>query len=367
MLIIYKVLQELFHNSYELISACPRHPTVAEELRQGVAGGSAVRLQQRQHLQVRWAEEVLEWAGKLEVLVGFPCLVCPVVCVTVFRQLLSRSTSLALFCSSPCPLLPQRWGSTDAEAVKGSVFKAWRWSECRFASLVGAAVSIIFVATKVLLRQTCVCRNKIHLLSQQKYACCVEHIFVMTKLLSWQIFVATNIIVSRRKFCCDKLTLVVTNRCLLWQNMAFCCFCCDRYLLRQAYFCRDRKYFVATNIILLQQKFCHSKHIFVMTIDMFCHDKHMFVLTKMIPVAAPANYRFGHVCIELRAVKGSVFKAWRWWECRFWRVCIETVFKAWRWSEWRFGRVWVETVFKASMWSECRFGRVCVETVFNLV
>ena len=53
-------------------------------------------------------------------------------------------------------------------------------------------------------------------------------------------------------------------------------------------------YFVATNIILSQQNFCHDKHTFVVTKDLFCHDKHIchdktFVTTKMILVAAPAN------------------------------------------------------------------------------
>ena len=38
--------------------------------------------------------------------------------------------------------------------------------------------------------------------------------------------------------------------------------------------------FVATNIILSQQKFCHNQHTFVATKDMFCHDKHMTVTTN---------------------------------------------------------------------------------------
>ena len=48
-------------------------------------------------------------------------------------------------------------------------------------------------------------------------------------------------------------------------------------------------YFVATKIILSQQKFCCGKNTFVMTKDVFCHDIHMFVMTKMILVAAPAS------------------------------------------------------------------------------
>ena len=36
----------------------------------------------------------------------------------------------------------------------------------------------------------------------------------------------------------------------------------------------SQQLFVATNIILLQQKFCHNKHTFFMTKDVFFHDKH---------------------------------------------------------------------------------------------
>ena len=58
--------------------------------------------------------------------------------------------------------------------------------------------------------------------------------FVTTKHLSRQIFVATN-------------------TCLSWQ----------------VYFCRDKHVIVATNIILTRQKFCRDKHTFVATKDFF--------------------------------------------------------------------------------------------------
>ena len=84
---------------------------------------------------------------------------------------------------------------------------------CGTLSLSGAATSIIcrdkyvFVATKVCLSRQTFCREKI--------------MFVATKRLPWQIFVATNTILSRQKFCCDdKHTLAATNTCLSRQG--FC-------------------------------------------------------------------------------------------------------------------------------------------------
>ena len=69
-------------------------------------------------------------------------------------------------------------------------------------SLVGAATSIIFVATEVLSRQT-------HLLLQQKYAC-RDKTFVMTKLCLCD------------KFCCDKHTFVTTKD-LFCRNKNYTC------------------------------------------------------------------------------------------------------------------------------------------------
>ena len=53
--------------------------------------------------------------------------------------------------------------------------------------------------------------------------------------------------------------------------------------------------FVATNIILSRQKFCRNKHIFVATKDLFCRDK-AFVATKIVLAAVPANDRTGSLC-----------------------------------------------------------------------
>ena len=86
-------------------------------------------------------------------------------------------------------------------------------------SLAGAATSIIFVATSFVVTNTClpwqntsfVVTNT--LLSRQ--FCCDKPIFVTTKVLSQQIFVMTNIILSWQKlqayFCHDESMLVTTN------------------------------------------------------------------------------------------------------------------------------------------------------------
>ena len=62
-------------------------------------------------------------------------------------------------------------------------------------SLAGAATSIIFVVTKLLLQQTHVCRDK-KLLSRQYYVCHGKHTFVMTKDVFCRdkhVFIATKL------------------------------------------------------------------------------------------------------------------------------------------------------------------------------
>ena len=75
---------------------------------------------------------------------------------------------------------------------------------CCLLSLAGAATRIIFVVTKVLLRQKYACRNKTFV---------TTNTFVATKVFSRQkYFVATNIIFSlRQMFCHGKHTFVVTK------------------------------------------------------------------------------------------------------------------------------------------------------------
>ena len=136
-----------------------------------------------------------------------------------------------------------------------------KWTQCQLTILAGAATSIIFVMTKVLSWQTCVCCHNKHM------------------------FVATKHILSRQKYaCCDKrfgVSLAGTatsNMSLLWQ--AYFCHdkrvCWDKVSFSRQKFCRDEITFVATNI-------CYDKNMFVVTKDMFCHDKHMLL------VAAPAS------------------------------------------------------------------------------
>ena len=96
---------------------------------------------------------------------------------------------------------------------------------CRL-SLAGAAASIVsFVPTKVCLSQ---------------------------QLLSQQIFVATNIILSR-----------------------------------QAYFCRDKR-----RVLSRQTRVCRDKGMLVLSRQNFCHDKIMFAATKVL----------GGVCVYVCAV-----------------------------------------------------------------
>ena len=75
------------------------------------------------------------------------------------------------------------------------------WVEVSILSLVGAATSMSFVATRLLSRQTYACRDKI--------------MFVAIKRFSRQIFVAKNTCLSRQADCClDKRqhTFVATKK-----------------------------------------------------------------------------------------------------------------------------------------------------------
>ena len=79
--------------------------------------------------------------------------------------------------------------------------------------------------------------------------CCDKHFFcrdksmlVVTKQLSRK-----NIFVATKYFCLDK-TFVTTSICRDKYNI-----CITQVLSRQAYFCRDKHTFVATNTCLLRQ------------------------------------------------------------------------------------------------------------------
>ena len=182
-------------------------------------------------------------------------------------------------------------------------------------SLAGAATSIIFIATNVLLQQTGVCHNK-HMfvatkhvichnesmlaatnltLLQQKYAChdkknYDKHVFIAAKVLSQVYFCHdTSLLSWQTAVCRDKGKLVLSR-----QNYA----CWDKYVSRQR-FCHDK----VLNMFFTTRKLCCDKHTFVMTKVMFCQDKQVFVaatfvMTKMILVAAPTKDKKNYLIIE---------------------------------------------------------------------
>ena len=124
----------------------------------------------------------------------------------------------------------------------------WLGLEWYRLSLAGAATSIIFVVTKHVF-----CRYK--------------SVFVATKLLLWQTCFCRN----KYNFCRDKFTSITTNIFVATKHV----FCCDKNMLvmikvlsRQK-FLLQQKYFVATNIIMLWQKCCCSKNAFVASKDVW--------------------------------------------------------------------------------------------------
>ena len=105
-----------------------------------------------------------------------------------------------------------------------------------FQSLTRVARNIIFVATQVLSRQTCVCHDKTRLLSQQKYACC-DKTFVSTK-----------------NYVCHDKTFVATKLCLYATNI-----CHDKSFVTTKIFLRDKHNFVATKLVSQHAYFCRDK------------------------------------------------------------------------------------------------------------
>ena len=99
--------------------------------------------------------------------------------------------------------------------------------QCAKLLLVGAAASIIFVATKHVF-----CRDKNMLVVTIVLSRFFKNYFVAKKHLSRKIFAAANIILSRQKFCCVKHTFVATKDV----------------------FCRDIQAFFAKNTCLSRQK-----------------------------------------------------------------------------------------------------------------
>ena len=93
--------------------------------------------------------------------------------------------------------------------------------QCAKLLLVGAATSIIFVATNT-------CRDKCLFVATKHVFCRDKSMLVATKLLLRRTrvcgdkdFVATNIILSRQKFCRGKHTFVVASILLSRQKTCF--------------------------------------------------------------------------------------------------------------------------------------------------
>ena len=130
-------------------------------------------------------------------------------------------------------------------------------------SLVGAATRIIFVATKLLLRQA--------------YFCCDKH--VQRYAYRDKAFVATNTCKG----------MVIETKLLSRQTRAKVClsrqsFCRDKHVQRYAY--RD-KAFVATNTckgMLIETKLLsrRTRAKVCLSRQSFCRDKHVLVATSII-------------------------------------------------------------------------------------
>ena len=163
----------------------------------------------------------------------------------------------------PCQ---KEWNTKNTEKSHSSFFvgvwpsllqvSIWKmlehgWECCCFVSASLCVLVDKCFAWQTRVQQICVCCDKGHLLSRQKYACC------------------------------DK-TFVATKLCLSRQNI--CHVCRDKHT-----FCHDKRGFVTTNTCLSWQKFCCDKHTFVTTKLVFCCNKHVFVMTKIILEAAPAS------------------------------------------------------------------------------
>ena len=148
------------------------------------------------------------------------------------------------------------------------------------------------------MRQTYFCRDKSSVmtnmcLSWPNTSFCDKSMLVMTNVLLWKIMLlnyATNIFLSWQKFCHDKHVFVMTKHIFLWQEYA--CHdksfvvknyvCHEKIFLSQQIFLCDKHNFVVTKVLFWHAYFCHDKHGFVMTKHLFCLDKSMLVETKLL-------------------------------------------------------------------------------------
>ena len=121
-------------------------------------------------------------------------------------------------------------------------------------SLAGAATSIIFVVTKVLLGQAYFCHHKRCVLSQQKYAChkkllrqtklcLLRQISFTAKVLSPQtcvchdksFFVTTKLLLLQPYFSCDKRCVLSRQKLYLCQLSPMICYSISHTLANRVY------------------------------------------------------------------------------------------------------------------------------------
>ena len=109
-----------------------------------------------------------------------------------------------------------------------------------------------------------------HMCLSQQMFCYNKHNFVVTKVLSWQAYFCHDKTFVTRKMilvaapASDRIWQGVVRIDTLvhqWQSV----FRVYHSFIMTKYACRDKRVFVATNVLLRQQLFCHGKHTFVAT------------------------------------------------------------------------------------------------------
>ena len=95
-----------------------------------------------------------------------------------------------------------------------------------------------------------------------------------------------------------KAYFVATKVCLSRKKI-------KKILYKHVLYLSPNNSFVATNLILSRQKFCRNKHTFVATKDLFCRDK-AFVATKIVLAAVTGQVAYVAICtIRLLSVSDA--------------------------------------------------------------
>ena len=129
------------------------------------------------------------------------------------------------------------------------------WSVCSV-SLVGAAISIIFVATNVFVFVVTeyFCHDKTFVVTN---ICRDKPVFVVTKVLSQQAYFCrnTSLLLSRQTHvCCDKSKLVATKP-LSRKNYVYWLLSWQKYVCHDKHFCCDKRH-----VLSWQTCVCHDKN-----------------------------------------------------------------------------------------------------------